>query len=128
MKLNKIVIVVILTFCVISFANKATQCHYIVTFSDSIITISYSIDPNTFDQTVSPSGELKGEKILPPKNAEIRWKNCSLEPVVQRLLSRVILKVLLALPGVMNKPDKPPKSCQWEKLSMFILIAISTFQ
>ncbi len=112
MKLNRIVIVAILTFGVVSFVNKTAQYHCIVTFSDSIITILYSVDPNTSNQTVISSVELKGKKVMAPKNVEILWKNCSLEPVVQRLLSRVILKVLLALPWATNKPDKLRKSCQ----------------
>ncbi|NRN27160.1 hypothetical protein [Photorhabdus heterorhabditis] len=111
MELNKIIIVAILTFGIVPVVNKADQDHYIVTFNDAIITVPYSNAPNTFDYTVSSGVMLKGERASAPEHVEIRWKNCSLKPVVQRLLSRVILKVWLALPWDINKPDKPPKSC-----------------
>ncbi|ETS33387.1 hypothetical protein BB987_11030 [Photorhabdus temperata] len=113
MKLNKIMMVTILIFL-------------ITIVSGSMIDVPYFINSNTFDQTVNlgtnSNLSLKGEGSQLPKNTKIRLENCSLEPVVQRLLSRVTLKVLLALPRIINRPDKPPKPCRREKLRMFRLM------
>ncbi|TDB60994.1 hypothetical protein C5467_05405 [Photorhabdus khanii subsp. guanajuatensis] len=109
MKLNKIMMTPILIF-------------FITIVSGSMI----DVPSNMFDQTVNlgknSNLSLKGEGSQIPKNTEIRLENCSLEPVVQRLLSRVTLKVLLALPRIINRPDKPPKPCRREKLRMFRLM------
>ncbi|NHB89877.1 hypothetical protein C5471_20080 [Photorhabdus tasmaniensis] len=116
MKLNKIIMATILISVIVS---------------GSIIDIPYFINFNTFDQTMNlrktSNLALKGEGKQILKNSKIRLENCSLEPVVQRLLSRVTLKVLLALPRITNKPDKSPKPCQREKLHMFRLMVSFIF-
>ncbi|NHB96711.1 hypothetical protein C5470_09950 [Photorhabdus stackebrandtii] len=101
MKLNKIMM--------------ATTLIFVITIVSGImIDVSYSINSNNLDHTVNlrktSKLALKGERSQIPKNTEICLENCSLEPIVQRLLSRVTLKVLLVLPRIINRPDKPPKS------------------
>ncbi len=118
MKLNKIMM-------------TTTVIFVIAIVSGAMIDVSYFINSNNLDHTVSlrktSNLSLKGEGSQIPKNTKIRLENCSLEPVVQRLLSRVTLKVLLVLPRIINRPDKPPKSCQREKLCMFRLMVSFIF-
>ncbi|EQC00994.1 hypothetical protein MEG1DRAFT_00243 [Photorhabdus temperata subsp. temperata Meg1] len=118
MKLNKIMM-------------STTLIFVIAIIGGIVIDVPYFINSNNLEHTISlrktSNLVLKGEGSQIPKNTEIRLKNCSLEPVVQRLLSRVTLKVLLVLPRVINKPDKPPKPCQREKLHMFRLIVSFIF-
>ncbi len=131
MKLNKVIIAAMLILGVVSIANKSDRSYITVTFNGAIIAIPYSTGQGLFGKTVNP-GEisnviLKRVRASTHKSLENHLANCRLQPVVHQLLSRAILKILLALPWVANKTDKSSKLCQRKKLHVFRLMINFTF-